>query len=83
MQSAAAWAQGLPWDSIHSAPGGPVGCITDTTGQLIYTRCTTWDSVSLKQRRLRMVITPTGSLTGNPDTVIVERNKPLKTSPFQ
>ena len=81
-QSAAAWAGGVPWDSLHLPPGGPVGCVTDTTGQLTYTRCTTLFVLSNKLRRLTVVITPTGRLTAPPDTVAVDRPKPLIGSPF-
>ena len=82
-QSAASWAIMLPWDSLHAPPGGPVGCLTDTTAKLIYTRCTTLVTVSPKQKRVTVAITPTGLLKAKPDTVIVERVMPVPASPFQ
>jgi prepilin-type N-terminal cleavage/methylation domain-containing protein len=82
-QSAAAWANGVPWDSLHAPPGGPVGCVTDTAGLLTYTRCTTLFTMSNKLKRLTVVITPTGRLIVPPDTVAVDRNKPLVGSPFR
>jgi len=78
----ASWAQGLPWDSLHSPPGGPVGCITDTTGQLVYSRCTTLQTMTGTRTRITVAILPTGRLTANPDTVVIDRNRPLQTSPF-
>jgi len=81
-QSAAAWANGLPWDSLHVPPGGPVGCITDTAGQLTYTRCTILAQMTNKLKRLIVVITPTGRLIAPPDTITVDRNKTLVGSPF-
>jgi hypothetical protein len=82
-QSAASWAEALPWDSLHVPPGGPVGCMTDTTGQLIYNRCTALTNVSTKHRRLSIAITPIGRLTAPPDTVVIDRNKPSQVSPFR
>ena len=82
LQSAAAWAQGIPWDSLHSPPGGPVGCTTDTAGQLVYNRCATLTDDG-DYKTLSVAITPTGLLNANPDTVIVIRNKPEQALPFQ
>ena len=72
--------EGLPWDSLGSS--SVVGCTTDTTGQLIYMRCTTirghptFDTISV-------VLTPTGILTAAPETVTVYRAKPRSASPFR
>lgn len=79
-QSAQTRVEGLPWDSISSPTN--LGCTTDTTGQLIYSRCTTVTDVTSKLKRVRVVLTPTGNLTGPPDTVVVERTKPQSYSPF-
>src|SRR3990172_6300120 len=38
-QNAQTRVEGLPWDSLASP--SVIGCTTDTTGQLVYTRCTT------------------------------------------
>ena len=79
VQIAQTWVEGLPWDSLGSA--SVVGCTTDTTGQLVYTQCTTvrghptFDTISV-------VLTPTGILTAPPETVTVYRAKPRFTSPF-
>lgn len=71
--------EGLPWDSLGSS--SVIGCTTDTTGQLLYTQCTTvlghptFDTI-------RVVLTPTGILTAPPETVTVYRAKPRFASPF-
>lgn len=71
--------EGLPWDSLGSA--GVLGCTTDTTGQLTYSRCTTvrghptFDTITV-------VLTPTGNLTAAPETVTVYRAKPRYATPF-
>lgn len=71
--------EGLPWDSLGSFSS--VGCTTDTTGQLVYTRCTTirghptFDTI-------QVVLTPTGVLSAPPETVTVYRAKPRLTTPF-
>lgn len=76
-QGAQGWVLGLPWDSLPSA----VGCITDTTGQLIYSRCTTAvDTANLK--RLSVVLSATGNLTAPPETLLIYRVKPKSASPF-
>jgi prepilin-type N-terminal cleavage/methylation domain-containing protein len=78
-QAAQTRVEGLPWDSLGSA--SVVGCTTETTGQLTYTRCTTvrghpnFDTI-------RVVLTPTGVLTAPPDTVTVYRAKPRYATPF-
>ena len=81
-QSSAAWGSAFPWDSLHAPPGGPVGCVTDTAGLLIYNRCTTLFTLTKKLKRLMVVISPTGRLTAPPDTLWVDRTKPLVGSPF-
>jgi type II secretory pathway pseudopilin PulG len=68
----------LPWDSIPSA----VGCVSDTTGQLIYSRCVSFESLRSNLRRVSVVITPTGALVAPPETVVVDRAKPLPLAPF-
>lgn len=77
-QMAQGWIAALPWDSIPSS----VGCTADTTGRLVYTRCVSVQSPSSKLRRVTVVITPTGALTAPPETVVVDRAKPLPLSPF-
>ena len=82
--AAVSWAQSLPFDSLTSATyqSNVVGCVTDTTGLLIYNRCTTVQVVTGKQTRVTLVITPTGTLTGKSDTLVIDRNRALVTSPF-
>lgn len=75
--AAAAWAEGMPWDSLDTA----VGCKADTMGQFPFTRCTTVaDTAGLK--RLTITIVSTGNLSTRPDTVVVFRNKPRLRSPL-
>jgi type II secretory pathway pseudopilin PulG len=77
-QMAQAWIAALPWDSIDTA----VGCSAGTTGQLLYSRCVTVQNLSGGRKRVTIVITPTGTLTAPPDTIVVDRAKPLPLSPF-
>lgn len=71
-QKAQALVEALPWDSL----GGAVGCVTDTAGQLAYTRCLTVQNVTAKQKRITVVLTSTGNLVVAPDTLVVDRTKP-------
>lgn len=80
VQSAQTRVEGLPWDSLGSA--ALIGCTTDTTGQLTYTRCTTVTDLGAKLKRVQVVLSPTGNLTAPPDTVIVDRAKPQTVIPF-
>jgi hypothetical protein len=75
---AAAWALALPWDSIS----GAVGCATDSTGQLVYVRCATVQTLSPQMRTIQVVITPQGWEAGRPDTVLVTRTKRKPPSPL-
>jgi prepilin-type N-terminal cleavage/methylation domain-containing protein len=77
--SAASWVQGLPWDSID----GAVGCRTDSTGQLVYVRCTSVQVLPSQHKRVTIVINPTGRLVARPETVTVERRPSLTLSPFR
>ncbi len=76
--SGAAWAQGLPWDSLPTA----AGCVGDTIGGFTYDRCATIQNLSLKLRRVTVVISSTGALVARPETVVVDRNKPRLRSPL-
>jgi Tfp pilus assembly protein PilE len=78
-QSAETRVEGTSWDSLASPSF--LGCATDTTGQLVYYRCTTVTDTA-KLRRIQVVLTPTGTLTVSPDTVLVYRVKPAPKSPF-
>lgn len=77
--SAASWAERLPWDSID----GAIGCQNDTTGQLIYVRCLSVQSLSAGHKSVTIVVSPTGRLMATPDTVTVERRRKLSLSPFK
>jgi hypothetical protein len=70
--TAAAWVQALPWDSI----AGAVGCSSDSSGALAYDRCVTVQNVSAKLKRVTITITPTGTLTAAPDTIVISRVRP-------
>lgn len=76
--SAGTWAQGLPWDSID----GSTGCSQDTSGLLVYTRCTSVLSPSGRLKEIEVVVTPSGLLAIAPETVVVYRTKPKTVSPF-
>ncbi|MBE0591518.1 MAG: prepilin-type N-terminal cleavage/methylation domain-containing protein [Gemmatimonadales bacterium] len=77
--SAASWAERLPWDSIDSA----VGCQNDSTGQLVYVRCMSVQSLASGHKSITLVVSPTGRLVVAPDTVTVERRRALSLSPFK
>ncbi len=79
MESAAAWVQGMAWDSIP----GSVGCADSlTTGLLVYSRCVELVTDTPQYRLTRVIISPTGNLLPRPDTVAVERTKARSPSPF-
>ena len=77
--SAASWVQGLPWDSID----GAVGCRTDSTGQLVYVRCTSVQVLPSQHKQVTVVISPTGRLVARPETVTVQRRPSVTLSPFR
>jgi hypothetical protein len=74
--SAAAWIQMLPWDSIDAG----IGCVDRTVGQLEYSRCMSVQDIGTKQKRVSVIISATGVLTAQPETVVVERHKPISPS---
>lgn len=78
VQSASAWAQGVPWDSI----GAATGCVADTAGALPYTRCTSVQTVSQDFKQLQVIITPSSASGVRADTVVVSRAKPQNLSPL-
>jgi len=81
VQRAETTVEGLPWDSLASASA--IGCTTDTSGQLIYNRCTTISNPSANLKRIQVVLSPTGFLATPPETVSVDRVKPRTGSPFR
>ena len=76
--TAAAWARALPWDSIDAQ----AGCQADSAGLLAYSRCTFVQDPSPKVKRMMVVISATGSIAVQPETIIVNRPKPRPPSPF-
>ncbi|HWP38865.1 MAG TPA: prepilin-type N-terminal cleavage/methylation domain-containing protein [Gemmatimonadales bacterium] len=78
-QKAQAYVEGLPWDSL----GAAVGCVTETTGQLTYSRCLTVQTVTTKLKRITVVLTSTGNLVAPPETLVVDRAKPQLPLPIQ
>lgn len=78
IQAAEAWMWGLPWDSIPAA----VGCITDTSGQLIYSRCLSVQDLAARHRRLTTVVSAMGNLTVPAETLVIDRVRALSPSPF-
>ncbi len=78
-QESQAWVETIPWDSLNTVLG--LGCATDTTGVLVYDRCTTvTDTLGVK--RVTVVIASNNFLM-RPDTLILDRARPRKPSPFQ
>lgn len=69
----------LPYDSIASR----VGCTTQSTSILPHTRCVSVTDVTggAGYKRVRIVITPTNTLT-RPDTVYVNRARGAPTNPL-
>jgi Tfp pilus assembly protein PilV len=77
--TASSWAQGLPWDSID----GSVGCQSDSSGLMAYSRCTTVQNPTPSVKRVTVTVNPTGVLVVAPETVVVHRTAPLSPSPFK
>ncbi len=76
--SASAWANGLNWDSI----GGAIGCTSDSSGLMAYTRCLTVANPTPRTKEVTVVVSPMGVLIAPPETVVVYRSKPRTVSPF-
>ena len=77
MESAAALAASVPWDSLGSVSG----CTADTLSGTVFTRCVDVAFVSTRIRRVRAVITASGAGTP-PETLLVFRNRPLLPNPL-
>ena len=78
-QSAQTRVEGTSWNDLASL--AVPACVTDTTGQLVYNRCTTvLDTAKLK--RIQVVLTPIGDLVIPADTVLVYRMRPAPKAPF-
>ena len=76
--TAAAWAHTLPWDSIDAQ----AGCRADSSGLLAYSRCTSVYDASPQLKQITVVISATGQIAVQPETLIVNRPKPRSPSPF-
>jgi hypothetical protein len=73
MQDAQSRVEAAPWDSLPSLANP--ACVTDTSGQLVYNRCTTViDTADL--RRVQVVVIPIGNLTAPANTLVVYRVEP-------
>jgi Tfp pilus assembly protein PilV len=78
VESAAALAQAVRWDSLSAL----VGCAADTTAGLIYTRCYEVTTLSASVRQVRVIIAPTAAATLPPETSLVQRSRPQRRSPL-
>lgn len=76
--TAAAWARALPWDSIDAQ----VGCRADSSGLLAYSRCTFVQDAAPQLKQITVVISATGQIAVQPETIVVNRPKPRPPSPF-
>jgi hypothetical protein len=83
LNSAASWAQAMPWDSIPNQVGW---ASNDTVGQLVFQRYMSY-STSGNARILTLVIRPVTSIASSarvkPETLTVVRAKPLTTAPLK
>src|SRR5262245_15326736 len=83
LNTAASWAQAMPWDSIPSQVGWGAN---DTIGQLIYQRYMSY-ATSGNTRVMTMVIRPVTSVASSarvkPETLTVVRAQPLSTAPLK
>jgi len=77
LASAASLAESLRWDSLDAL----VGCGTDTSAQMVYTRCFEVGAVSGGLRQVRAIVTPAGG-TLRPETLTVSRTRPRSRSPL-
>jgi len=77
-QRAASYMNGIAWDSIS----GAAGCTSDSSGQMTYTQCISVTAPSTRTKAITVVITPTGNLTTDPDTIQIFRQRPRAASPF-
>lgn len=75
--SAASLAESVRWDSLDAL----VGCVVDTSAQLVYTRCFEVGPAAGSSRQVRAIVVPTGG-TVLPETLTVTRTRPRSTSPL-
>jgi len=77
LASAASLAESMRWDSLDAL----VGCGSDTSAQMLYTRCFEVGAVSSGVRQVRAIVTPAGG-TVRPETLTVSRTRPRSRSPL-
>lgn len=77
LESAASLAESARWDSLTAL----VGCGTDTSAQLVYTRCFEVTAPVGGVRQVRAIVTPAGG-TLLPETLTVSRTRPRSRSPL-
>lgn len=77
LESAASLAESVRWDSLDAL----VGCSTDTSAQMAYTRCFEVTAPSGGIRQVRAIVTPAGGAL-RPETLTVSRTRPRSRSPL-
>jgi len=77
LESAASLAESARWDSLTAL----VGCSTDTSAQLVYTRCFEVTAPVSGVRQVRAIVTPAGGAL-KPETLTVSRTRPRSRSPL-
>lgn len=77
LESAASLAESARWDSLTAL----VGCTTDTSAQLVYTRCFEVTAPMGGVRQVRAIVTPAGGAL-LPETLTVSRTRPRSRSPL-
>jgi len=77
LESAVSLAEAVRWDSIAAL----IGCTTDTSAQLAYTRCYEVPDLAAAVRQIRTIVTPAGAAL-MPETLTVSRTRPKSRSPL-
>jgi len=77
LESAASLAESARWDSLTAL----VGCGTDTSAQLVYTRCFEVTAPVGGVRQVRAIVMPAGGAL-LPETLTVSRTRPRSRSPL-
>lgn len=78
LESWASLAQAARWDSL----GNLVGCAADTSAGLAYTRCFEVTALSPSLREVRVIVAPAPATALAPETLLVQRTRPLRRSPL-
>ena len=77
LASAASLAESARWDSLDAL----VGCATDTSAQMVYTRCFEVGPITGGVRQVRAIVVPAGGALV-PETLTVSRTRPRSRSPL-